>query len=855
MAQGRSPQPVTRRPPRPRFSIVSAAYNVARYLPDFIGSVEGQTFPLARVQVVVVDDGSTDESLDLLRAWESRRPDLVTVVTKPNGGQGSARNLGIEHATGEWITFTDPDDMVDAAYLRTVDEFLNAHPETEMVATNRILYFEDSGERAERHPMRRMYGSDQLVDLRRFPDFFQNSAPASFFRTEVLRDTHLQFDDRVQPIFEDGHFCIRYMLSRPTAYIGFLKSAEYIYRKRADGTSTLQNALRDVRRFIAVPRHGYLAVLELAKERYGTVPEWLQNFILYDLSWFFSADMSASGAETACVGPVADEFLAILGDIVSHLEPHVVESFSVRRFDPDWRDILLHALGGGDWSTPYAVLLEHDRRRKLVRIAYRYVGRPPAERVLHRGREVEVEHGKVRALRYFSHDLLHERIVWVPAKGALRVFLDGRPVELRDEWLPQTVTTVRPSALAARFQGPAPVPTELKIRDLMALRLARTPAIRRLFRNAWVVMDRLHDADDNGERLFEHLRKHKRRINAWFVLEKGTPDWQRMKAAGHRRLVPHGGIWWQMLMLNARHLVSSHADVQVTQPTAIMRLTGNKQPWSFSFLQHGVIKDDLSLWLNPKNIALFVTSTPDEQRSIVGDGTNYRFTTLETRMTGLPRFDRLREVGARVRPEERRLILVTPTWRHWLIAPGELNTHRRSVLDNFLSTEYAQNWLSFLSHATLRSVAADNDLQVCFMPHPNLQSVLAELPLPSNVRAVTFSGEDVQDLIAHAAVLVTDFSSMVFNAAYIDRPSVYFQFDGDRVLNGAHVGRRGYFDYRRDGFGPVTETVEDAVHAVRETVEHGREPGEPFRSRIAATFPERDGRCCERVVNAIEALR
>ena len=67
--------------------------------------------------MIAVDDGSTDDSLDLLRSWAERRPDHVTVITKENGGQSTARNLGLESARGEWVTFTDPDDVLDPAYL------------------------------------------------------------------------------------------------------------------------------------------------------------------------------------------------------------------------------------------------------------------------------------------------------------------------------------------------------------------------------------------------------------------------------------------------------------------------------------------------------------------------------------------------------------------------------------------------------------------------------------------------------------------------------------------------------------------------------------------------------------------
>ena len=93
------------------------------------------------------------------------------------------------------------------------------------------------------------------------------------------------------------------------------------------------------------------------------------------------------------------------------------------------------------------------------------------------------------------------------------------------------------------------------------------------------------------------------------------------------------------------------------------------------------------------------------------------------------------------------------------------------------------------------------------MPHPNLQGILGELDLPAHVEALAFAGTDVQALYGQCALLVTDYSSVAFNTAYLDRPAVYFQFDREEMLRGAHVGRQGYFDYERDGFGPVARDV------------------------------------------------
>jgi hypothetical protein len=81
---------------------------------------------------------------------------------------------------------------------------------------------------------------------------------------------------------------------------------------------------------------------------------------------------------------------------------------------------------------------------------------------------------------------------------------------------------------------------------------------------------------------------------------------------------------------------------------------------------------------------------------------------------------------------------------------------------------------------------------------------------------------------------------------------VYFQFDRAAMLGGAHVGRQGYFDYERDGFGPVTVDVASAERAIVAAIRHGARPKRQYQARIDATFPVRDGGACARVAEAVE---
>jgi CDP-glycerol glycerophosphotransferase (TagB/SpsB family) len=275
--------------------------------------------------------------------------------------------------------------------------------------------------------------------------------------------------------------------------------------------------------------------------------------------------------------------------------------------------------------------------------------------------------------------------------------------------------------------------------------------------------------------------------------------------------------------------------------------------WKVAFLQHGVIKDDLSLWLNQRELELFVTSTAAELASIAEDGTTYRFGRKEVVETGLPRFDRLL-AKARTTPVERHdLVIVAPTWRTWLSLPLTRGSQRREVDGSFWESDFIQSWMALLGSTAIADAVRARGWRLGFMPHPNLQGAIRRPDLPPHVEALSFADTDVQDLYARCALLVTDYSSVVFNTAYIDRPAVYFQFDRWEVLAGAHVGRRGYFDYERDGFGPVTVALAEAEQAVVRSIQHGPRPTPEYQARIDSTFPVRDGGACGRVIEAMEA--
>lgn len=108
---------------KPLVSIVIPVYNAAKYLERSIGSVRKQTYE--NLEVICVDDGSKDESLQMLKGYAAEDPG-IKVISKENGGSSSARNAGLKVATGKYIGFIDADDYIETdMYMNLVSALEN----------------------------------------------------------------------------------------------------------------------------------------------------------------------------------------------------------------------------------------------------------------------------------------------------------------------------------------------------------------------------------------------------------------------------------------------------------------------------------------------------------------------------------------------------------------------------------------------------------------------------------------------------------------------------------------------------------------------------------------------------------
>ena len=104
----------------PKVSVIVPVYNVEQYLEECVQSILSQTYQ--NIEIVLVDDGSTDSSPEILEEYRKKYPELIQVVHTDNQGLGAASNNGVAAARGEYIAFLDSDDYLSANAVKEMRE-------------------------------------------------------------------------------------------------------------------------------------------------------------------------------------------------------------------------------------------------------------------------------------------------------------------------------------------------------------------------------------------------------------------------------------------------------------------------------------------------------------------------------------------------------------------------------------------------------------------------------------------------------------------------------------------------------------------------------------------------------------
>ncbi len=184
----------------PKVSIIMPVYNTGKYLRRCLTALVNQT--LEDIEIVAVNDGSTDNSLQILQEY-AEQYDIIRVLTKENGGQATARNLGIRECRGEYIGFADSDDYVDTTMFEKMYS-LAKEKDCDLVECYFHYLQETDGEPLVLPPRGRVREYQNQQDMLIDP---QVSPWNKLYRREVLLQPDMNFPEGL--IYEDTAFYIK----------------------------------------------------------------------------------------------------------------------------------------------------------------------------------------------------------------------------------------------------------------------------------------------------------------------------------------------------------------------------------------------------------------------------------------------------------------------------------------------------------------------------------------------------------------------------------------------------------------------------------------------------------------------
>lgn len=208
-----------------KVSVIIPVYNVEKYIDECLSSIINQT--LKEIEIIVVNDGSPDNSQKIIDKYVKKYPEKVKSFIKENGGQGSARNLGLEHAKGEYISFVDSDDWLD---LNALENMYNKAKEDD----SDIVICDMSDLYAD--------GTKKYFNCTKYNSVYEVTSSASnkIFKKAILKD--VKFLSRLW--YEDFNFTTKILLTNPK--ISTISKDYYKCNCRDGSTMNNNNSLKNL---------------------------------------------------------------------------------------------------------------------------------------------------------------------------------------------------------------------------------------------------------------------------------------------------------------------------------------------------------------------------------------------------------------------------------------------------------------------------------------------------------------------------------------------------------------------------------------------------------------------------------
>lgn len=381
---------------------------------------------------------------------------------------------------------------------------------------------------------------------------------------------------------------------------------------------------------------------------------------------------------------------------------------------------------------------------------------------------------------------------------------------------------------------------QFKLRDLGHLLLAMLifiPAIimKIFLRNYWLISENKNEARDNGYWFFKYVKENHPKQKCHYAINKKAPDYNKIKK--YKGIISFGGIsHWFWYIVSDKNISSQKNGSPNAFVVYFFEIVLKFRKKSRIFLQHGITIND-GAWLHYENTnyRLFITGCSYEDAYIKE---KFNYPVDNVKLTGFARFDGLHDFDV-----DDDLILIMPTWRE------EISFNQKHKSFDFTKTKYFKYWSELLANKEFEKMLSDNHKRVIFYLHRDFQKFINLFKVNCSLITIADSKSyDVQSLLKSAKYLISDYSSVIFDFAYMRKPVFLYQFDEEDFRKSQY--NPGFLDYKKCPLMEWSCNVNDLLSLIKEKLAN---PGYLLDiSVIHEYFPFYDKDNSKRIYEAIK---
>lgn len=868
-------------------SVIIPVYNTEDFIEECIESIMHQKMDKNRIQVLLINDGSTDQS-DVVCKKLQKKYHNIEYIYKSNSGVSDTRNIGINKAEGKYIMLLDSDDYISKYTIKRLIRFFDKHYD-EIDLVTYPIYWDREGSISlhSRYSEKNYDKGTGIYFLDEYPHLNQSTVNIIFkneFENNPLYDTTMKLS-------EDQNFNTGLLMKKNK--IGYVKHAKYFYRRH--GSSVSQTRNNPYYCFEDIMSYNENLLYRFSKN--GKAPKYIQTLVINTLGWRVKQD------ELLPYHYSDDKLIQAknrIKNILNQIDNDVIIQHSnfdifVKMYFLRWKDVKIQSvLSSKQFSIGctqnnsfyedneincylYRTKCENNKMQLFASFCDPILEMFPIEKYIVRGKkkngghfQQECEINNIVPFRNTKMPTAHAycftytfdpneiksfsfyicvnnyeyqiRINYIKYCGFIKKYrknsinLDN--YRLSYHYVFKKYFSVSKKNYLVNFINEIKSIPFYPFKNVLGILAYRRKIDTS--RNIWLYSDS-PGVIDNAFYQFIHDFNKNDGVERYYIVYGDTSYLDNKLTLEQKKyLIKHKSKEHKELFLKSNKLLISFSSITIYSPFKNLKWYVDKLHYELVYLQHGILHASLQRMYAKEytQIDKFVISSNFEKNNLIK---NYNYMPNDLVLSGMPRFGMEHNIST-----AKNKILFAPSWRQYLI--GYLVDNKRMLKDEeFLNSIYFKEIYHFLHSQKLQEILEKKGLELNFQLHPIFKPYTKHFNM-DDVNYVSINFEKVD--LSEYNLFITDFSSYQFDFVKLVRPIVYFLPDEKEFKAGLHSYKDLDLKYE-DAFGKLCLDSHTLLDEVENIVNHHFEVEEPFKSRMENFFVI-DNDPCEKIYNSIK---